>query len=238
MVRTPDRDEYIKWFNSGIVKLITCAPEIPGGFEFVNDAVNNGICISIGHSQATYDDVLKAADLGASQSTHIFNGMLGLHHREPGTVGGVLSDERIYVQMICDGVHLHPAIVKLIANIKSPSRVILITDAIRGTGLPDGDYDFKGQEFSVRDAIARTPDGGLSGSTLTLDEAFRRALSFTGKPITEILPMATITPAMAMGIQRKKGRIEKGRDADIVILNQDFCVEKTFVRGECVFGNN
>jgi len=163
MIRPPDKAEYEDWFESGIVKVITCAPEIPGGFSFIQDAIRHGIKISIGHSQATYADVLKAAERGASQGTHIFNGMRGLHHREPGTVGGILLENRIFAQLICDGVHLHPAIVKLVTDVKTPSRVILITDSIRGAGLPDGDYDRKGQTFRVVDGVARTPEGGLSG---------------------------------------------------------------------------
>lgn len=235
MIRTPQKDEYQQWFDSGVVKIITCAPEIEGGTEFIQAAVARGIRISIGHSAANYDQVVKAADLGATQSTHLFNGMTGLSHREPGTAGGVLADDRIHAQMICDGVHLHPAVVKIAINAKSTARVILITDSIRGAGLPDGDYDNKGQKFSVHAGIARTPEGGLSGSTLTLETAVRNVMKFAGKPVEEVLPMATSVPAQEMGIASHKGMIEPGYDADLILMNQDFQVEKTLVNGKIVF---
>lgn len=235
MIRNPQAEEFQKWFDSGVVKLITCAPEIPGGMEFIEEAVRKGIRISVGHSGATYDQVIEAADHGATQATHLFNGMQGLHHREPGTVGGVLADERIYPQVISDGVHLHPGIVKVIINAKSVDKVILITDSIRGAGLPDGDYENKGQKFSVRAGIARTPEGGLSGSTLTMDAALRNAMKFTGKPLEEVLSMATSIPAQAMGISANKGNVVVGGDADLVLLNQELYVEKTLVGGNIVY---
>jgi N-acetylglucosamine-6-phosphate deacetylase len=235
MIRTPDKQEFQRWFDSGIVKLITCAPEIPGGFDFIRDAVANDIRISIGHTHAKYEEVVKAADLGAAQATHLFNGMHALHHREPGVVGGVLTDKRIIPQLICDGVHLHPAVIDLVVNTKTPSRVILITDSIRGTGLPDGAYDNKGQKFVVVDGVARTPEGGLSGSTLSLDQAVRNTMKFTHRPITEILPMATSIPAAAMGLEGRKGIIKAGADADLVFLNRDFLVERAFVQGKCLY---
>ena len=235
MIRPPVKKEYENWINSGVVKVITCAPELEGSEEFIKEAVQNKIRISIGHSQAKYDQVKKAADIGATQATHIFNGMLGLHHREPGTVGGILTDKRIYAQVICDGVHLHPAIVQLIVNAKTASKVILISDSIRGAGLPDGDYDHKGQKFSVRGGVARTPEGVLSGSTLTLDSAVRNALDFTESRLEEVISMVTSVPAEAMGILNAKGKIAQGYDADLVILNKDLHVEKTIVNGNVVF---
>jgi N-acetylglucosamine-6-phosphate deacetylase len=235
MIRNPIKEEFLQWFDSGVVKLITCAPEIPGGMDFVEEAISRDIRISIGHSGATYDQVIEAANLGATQATHLFNGMQGLNHREPATVGGLLADERIYPQVICDGVHVHQAVVKIIINAKAVSKVILITDSIRGAGLPDGDYDHKGQKFTVKDSIARTPEGGLSGSTLSLDAAVRNAMRFTEKSIEEIIPMVTSVPAQAMGISRKKGNIEQGYDADLVLVNQAFHVQKTLVNGKIVY---
>jgi N-acetylglucosamine-6-phosphate deacetylase len=234
-IRDPRKNEYHQWFDSGVVKLITCAPELAGGNEFIREAVNKGIRISIGHSGANYDQVREAANTGASQATHLFNGMKGLHQREPGTVGGSLDDDRIYTQIICDGIHLHPVIVRIIIQVKSTSKVILITDSICGAGLPDGDYEHKGQKISVINGIACTPEGGLSGSTLTLDAAIRNVMTFTGKPIEEIVPMATNSPAVSMGISNKKGFLKEGYDADLVLLNDCFFVDKTMVNGKIVF---
>lgn len=235
MIREPDKAEYQHWFDSGVVKIITVAPEIPRGFEFIKEAVERDIRIAVGHTQAKYDDVIRAADLGATQCTHVFNGMLGLHHREPGTVGGILTDARIKPQMICDGVHLHPAVVSLVLNAKTPQKILMITDSIRGTALPDGRYENKGQIFTVKDGVARTPEGSLSGSTLTMDQAVRNVMQFSGRPLTDVLPMATSVPAEEMGLAGKKGVIRKGADADLVFFSGEFTIEKTFIKGECVY---
>lgn len=235
MIRKPDRSEYQEWFDSGVVKIITCAPEVEGCQELIKESVANDVRIAVGHSQATYEQVIAAADLGVTQATHIFNGMVGLHHRDPGTVGGVLDDDRILAQVICDGVHLHPAVVRLVLCGKTESGVVLITDAVRGAGLPDGDYENKGQRFSVRDGVARTPEGGLSGSTLTLDQALRNFIKFTRCTLEDALTLVTLNPAREMGLLDHKGKLASGYDADIVILNESLEVEKTLVKGEIVY---
>lgn len=235
LIRKPDPIEYQKWLDTGVVKLITIAPENEGALEFIDLAVKQGVEFSIGHSGASYEQVIEAADHGVKQATHLYNGMLGLHHRNPGTVGAILTDDRIFAQIIADGVHVHPAMIKLAVMAKGVSRIILITDSIRGTGLPDGDYDYYGQKFTVTDGIARTPEGGLSGSTLTLDQALRNMIKFTGMPLNEVLPMATSVPAEAMGWSGQLGALKPGADADVIILNDDLIVEKTFILGKEVF---
>lgn len=235
MIRLPDPLEYTAWFDAGVVKNITCAPEVEGATEFIKNATTRGIRISIGHTQASYEQVIEAANLGANQATHIFNGMPGLHHREPGTVGGVFDDQRIYAQLICDGVHLHPAVVRLVLNAKTPARVVLITDSIRGAGLPDGTYDHKGQIFTVTNGVSRTPAGGLSGSTLSMDQAIRNALKFTGGKVEDVIAMATSVPAEVMGIANTKGKIANNYDADLVLLDKDFQVVKTIVNGKVIY---
>jgi len=234
LIRKPDVDEYRKWFETGVIKLVTFAPENQGAKQLVKEGLENGVEFSIGHSGATYEQVVEAANMGVRQATHIFNGMMGLHHRRPGTVGGVLVEDRIYAQLICDGIHIHPVVVKMLIRAKGTSRVILITDAIRGAGLDDGDYDFAGQKIIVRDGIARTPEGGLSGSTLTMDRAVRNVMAFTSLPIQEVLPMATSVPAEAMGWQDKKGSLKPGADADLIIMDKDFNVLRTMVAGRFV----
>ena len=234
LIRNADVNEYREWFKTGVVKLVTIAPENEGADQFISEGVKEGIEFSIGHSAADYEQVLRAADLGVRQATHIFNGMVGLHHRQPGTVGGILAEDRIYAQLICDGVHIHPAVVKTLIRAKGTSRVILITDAIRGTGLPDGDYEFGNQKIIVRDGVARTPQGGLSGSTLTMDKALRNVMNFTGLPFHEVLPMATSVPAEAMGWQAKKGTLQPGADADVVLLDAGFNVTRTMIAGKFV----
>jgi N-acetylglucosamine-6-phosphate deacetylase len=237
-IRNPEPAEYERWFDSKVVKLITCAPEIPGGMEFVRSAVECGIRISIGHSGATFDQVIEAAKNGATQATHLFNGMEGLHHRDPGTVGGLLEDNRIVVQIICDGIHLHPAVVDLIIRMKTSRKTILITDSICGAGLPDGDYEINGNSISVKNGIARNPEGSLAGSTLPLDTAVRNTVKYTRKPLEEIIPMVTTTPAIEMGLSKTKGYIQPGYDADLVLLRKDLSIEKTIVSGQIVFSKN
>lgn len=235
MMAIPQEKEYQAWFETGMVKLVTCAPELPGASELIQAAIRRGIRVSIGHSGATFDEVQRAADLGVTMATHLFNGMRGLHHREPGTVGGILDDHRLFVQVICDGVHLHPAIIRLAQVIKSSQRTILITDSIIGAGLGDGVFENNGNEIVITDGIARTKTGGLAGSTLSMDRAISNMMAFTGLPLESIIPMATSTPAEAMGIADRKGRIAPGFDADVVIMDKDLKIERTFVGGKLIY---
>ncbi len=235
LIRKPDPEEYGKWFAMDVVKLATIAPEMEGSKEFIQAAIKNRVEIAIGHSGASYEEVVEAADQGVRQVTHMFNGMAGLHHRAPGTLGGCLADDRLFAQIICDGVHIHPQMVKMAVRAKTPDRTILITDAICGTGLPDGEYQFDGQEMKVVDGIPRTPEGGLSGSTLTLDRAVKNSMEFTGLPINEVLPMATAVPAKAMGWEGRKGTLSPGADADIIILDNAYQVRLTIIGGRVVY---
>ncbi|MGV8026426.1 MAG: N-acetylglucosamine-6-phosphate deacetylase [Anaerolineaceae bacterium] len=233
--RSPIKNEYDAWFNNENVKLITIAPELAGMDEFIQACVEHKIELAIGHSSASYEQVIHAADLGIRQATHLFNGMQGLHHREPGTVGGILSDERIFAQIITDGIHIHPAIVKLILTCKGIDHTILISDAIRATGLSDGKYDLGGQEVTVTDGVARIANGSLAGSTLTLDLALRNTMKFAGLDFRQVLPMATRVPAEAMHFAQKKGTIRVGYDADFTFFDTDLQVISTVVGGNLIF---
>ncbi len=235
LIRLPDPQEYEAWLETGAVRLVTLAPELEGALDFVDRALPAGVRFAIGHSGATYEQVIEAADHGVSQVTHLFNGMLGVHHRRPGTLGGCLVEDRLYTQLIVDGVHAHPEMVKLAIRVKTPSRSILITDAIRGAGLPDGDYNFDGQVMFVRNGVSRTLEGGLSGSTLTMDQGVRNLINFTGLPLHEVLPMATSVPAESMGWGGRKGVLAPGADADLVFLNTALEVQKTMILGRIVY---
>jgi len=234
-LRLPARSEYEAWLATGTVKLITIAPELPGMDEMILACREHGVELSIGHSSASYAQVIHAAELGVRQATHLFNGMQGLHHREPGTVGGILTDERIIAQIICDGIHLHPAIVKLILLCKGIDQTILISDAIRATGLTDGIYDLAGQEVTVSQGVARIANGSLAGSTLTLDVALRNAMQFSGFEFSQILAMTTRVPTHAMHLSSRKGYIRKGYDADLAIFDHNFHVVSTIVSGSQVY---
>lgn len=233
--RPPHKEEYAHWIKTGMVKMVTVAPEIEGMDAFIRYAVDNGIEIAIGHSNASYDQVMHAADLGARHSTHLFNGMLGLHHREPGTVGGILSDPRISAHIIVDGIHLHPAIVELVIRLKGVDDTILISDAMRAAGLTDGKYDLGGQEVTVKKGEARLTSGNLAGSTLTLEKAMKNAMQFCHLDLPQVLPMATRNPARALHLEDRKGAIKPGYDADLAFFNDEMDVQATMVMGKWVY---
>lgn len=234
-LRDPDPEEYRAWLTADCVRPITVAPELDGALPFIEQGVRRGVEFAVGHSGASYEQVVAAADCGLRQATHTFNGMLGLHHRTPGTLGAVLTDDRIYAQVIVDGVHVHPAVVKLLVRAKGVSRTILITDAMRAAGLEDGEYDLGGQTITVREGIARTSTGSLAGSTLTLDAGLRNVINYAGLSLEEALPMATSVPADAMGLAGRKGVLAPGADADVILLDAGLNVRLTMVAGQVVY---
>ena len=227
--------DYQQLFSLGNIKLITLAPEIEGNKALIAFARSQGAAVVVGHSSATYEDLEEAVRHGLNHATHTFNQMEGLHHRKPGTVGGVLLLDEIFAEFIADGIHLHPAIVDMVVRLKGPERAVAITDAISGAGMPDGDYELGGQAIVVKEGAVRLPDGTLAGSALTLDQAVRNIVEFTVAPLPEAIQMATLTPARSIGVADCKGSLEPGKDADIVILDDDLNVLKTMVGGEVVY---
>jgi N-acetylglucosamine-6-phosphate deacetylase len=238
LIRKADPEEYSTWIEHDLVKLMTVAPEINGVLDLIAAGQQHGLEFAVGHSGATYEVMQEAADRGMRQATHTFNGMLGIHHRRPGTVGSVLTDDRIYAQVIADGVHLHPAIIQLIVKAKGISKTILISDSMRATGLEDGEYDLGGQRVRVERSIARIPSGSLAGSTLTLDAAIRNTMDFTSLSFPEVLPMATTVPAEAMGWDEQVGVLKPGVRADVVCFDADIVPRLVFVAGELIYKNN
>jgi N-acetylglucosamine-6-phosphate deacetylase len=234
-LRDADPAEYEGWLASGQVRLITVAPERAGSMAFIRRGVEAGVEFAVGHSQASFEEMSAAADLGLRQASHTFNGMLGLHHRDPGTVGAVLADDRLYAQIIPDGVHLHPSVVKIVIRAKGIERTILVTDSVRAAGLGDGEYTLAGEPITVRDGICRTTAGGLAGSTLTLDNAIRNVMRFAGVSLGQALTMSSATPAEAMGWKGRKGVLAPGADADVILLDSDLKVRLTMVAGRTVY---
>lgn len=234
-LRLPDAHEAESWLASGVVRLITLAPELEGGMALVERCAAAGVQTAVGHSAASFEQVMEAVERGLRQASHTFNGMPPLHHRTPGVVGAVLLDDRIYAQVIADGVHVHPAVIRLLVRTKGSERVLLITDSTRAAGLPDGDYDLGGQTVHVRSGVARTAEGSLAGSTITLDAALRNLIAYTGLSLQEGLRTATATPAEAMGWTGRKGVLAPGADADIILLDQHLGVRLTMVAGQIVY---
>lgn len=234
-VRTPNLEEFTELIAAGPVRMITLAPEQPGGAELVALAAQAGIRTVIGHSEATYQQTVEAIDQGVSQATHTYNAMTGLHHRRPGVVGAVLSDDRIYAQLIADEIHVHPAAMKVLARCKGPDRTLLITDAIRAAGLPPGEYDLGGHPVYVQEGACRLADGTLAGSVATMDVCLRNFLKASGWSLEQGWPVTSLSPATALGLADRFGAIAPHYAADLVVLDEQMEVVATLVDGDLVF---
>ena len=236
-IRRADRLEVLEWLDTGIVRLLALAPEFAENLWLIDECVRRGVTVSVAHTAATYEDVLIAAEHGVRQATHTFNAMIGLSHREPGTVGAVVALPQVRCELIADGIHVHPAVMKLLVDVKGPDRVILVTDAIRAAGMPDGDYLIDQRTVTVRHGSARLPDGTLAGSILTMDQALRNMVQATGRALRELWPMTSLNAARAIGVAATKGSLEVGKDADLVLLDADFQAGLTVAAGRIVYRN-
>ena len=237
-IRNPNLNEFESWLSSGSVRMVTVAPELPGALQIIDRGVRDGIQFAVGHSMASHDQLLLAIGRGLHHATHTFNAMQAMNHRDPGVVGGVLTDDRIWAQLICDGVHVHPAVIKLLFRAKGVKRTVLITDAIGAAGLSDGNYSQLGQSIVVTNGIAKTAEGRLAGSTLTLDKALRNMMSYCDLSLVQALPMVTSVPAESLGIAARKGSLHPGSDADVVLLDSNLNVRLTIVAGHIVYQAN
>ena len=181
---------------------------------------------------------MKGVESGITQATHFYNGMRSFSHREPGIIGAVFTDERVTIEMICDGIHLHPAAMKMAFAIKGKDKIILISDAMMATGLADGGYDLGGQDVLVAGGVARLQNGSLAGSTITLNRAVYNAVHLVGVPLQQAIQMVTLNPARAIGVDKFKGSIEIGKDADLVAFNDNLDITFAMVGGkiECCPG--
>lgn len=221
--------------SGNLIRLVTIAPEMPGAIDFIRWLHQQGIIVSVGHSNATYKQVQEGIQAGLSHVTHIFNAMRGLHHREPGVVGAALSSPKLIVEMIADGIHLHPIVLKMLTQIKESEKLVLITDAMRATGFKEGTYDLGGQEVIVTQGQAKLKNGTLAGSVLTMDKAVKNLVTKVGISLLNAVQMASYNPAKCLGIDDKKGSLELYKDADIVILNKNLETKLTMVAGKVVY---
>ncbi|HEX4205158.1 MAG TPA: N-acetylglucosamine-6-phosphate deacetylase [Ktedonobacteraceae bacterium] len=235
-IRRPDPVEMreLAAIGQGWVRIIDYAPEEDTSDGLLATLVQLGILPCIGHTTATYEQALHAIDGGARHSTHLFNAMPGLEHRSPGAAGALLTDQRASVEMIADGIHLHPAMLRLIFACRGARDVALITDAVPAAGLPDGEYEFINRKVQVADDSVRLADGTLAGSGLTLDRAVRNMVAFTGIDWSEAIRMASLTPAEIAGMAHRKGKVAPGMDADLVALDEQGFVCCTWSRGRLV----
>jgi N-acetylglucosamine-6-phosphate deacetylase len=217
------------------VGIVTLAPEIDGGLELINWLTARGLRVSLGHSGATYDEAQAAIAAGARHATHLFNRMPPLHHRRPGLIGAVLQAEDVAAELICDGVHVHPALIRTAVSAKHPSRTMAISDGTAGAGLPVGAHAALGdQTITVTDRAAVLADGTLAGSVLTMDRAFETLVARVGFSPVEAAMMCATTPARELGLIGY-GAIVAGGIADLVVLDAQFAVVQTYVGGRLVF---
>ena len=214
----------------GTLGVMTIAPEVTGAREVIEAATKRGILVSLGHSNAESAETKAGIAAGAKSATHTFNAMRSLNHRDPGILGTVLTDERIFADIVADGVHVAPEIVKLFLAAKGKDRAILITDALSATGMPDGKYKLGAFVIEVKGTLCRNGDT-IAGSVLTMDAAVRNVMHFANWSLAHSVKLATENPARALGIEKKKGSLAAGCDADIVVLSREGRIMKTIVGG-------
>lgn len=220
----------------GTIRMVTLAPELPHAVAAVRRLADAGVIVAVGHTEATYEQTRSAIDAGATVATHLFNAMRPLHHREPGPIAALLEDDRVTVELICDGVHLHPAVVRTAIAAAGIDRVTLVTDAMDAAGAGDGDYDLGGLAVRVTDGTARLVDGGaIAGSTLTMDRAIKFVLD-AGMSMPAAVRMASTTPARLLGLADRVGELRAGLDADLVVLDPDFALRAVMAKGAWVNG--
>jgi N-acetylglucosamine-6-phosphate deacetylase len=237
----PEIATFDKFFEAaeGQIRLMTLAPELPGATELAAHATAKGVRISVGHSNATAAETKKTIAAGATSATHTFNAMRALDHREPGILGTVLTDDSLYAELICDGIHVHPSLVPLWWRAKGGKRAILVTDAMSAAGMPDGEYSLGGFPVEVANgrATAKDSPGVLAGSVLTLDRALKNFVAYTGVSVENALPLLTRNPAAMTGFSELTGSLRVGGPADFVALGPDGALLASVIRGEIQGGN-
>ena len=228
-IKAPDADFILK--HKDIIKLCTIAPEVEGGFEAIEKITKQSdVRVSVGHTDATFEQTMQAISAGATQVTHLFNAQTALHHRKPGVVGAALASDA-YAELIADTFHVQTGLVSLVAKCKG-DKLILITDCTRAGGMPDGEYTLGGQKIIVNGIQCLLEDGTIAGSVLKLNNAVKNFYAYSGLPLCEVVAAASLNPARAIGMGDAKGSIEVGKDADLIITDMNFDVKKTIMQGE------
>ena len=235
LIRRAERNEAMEFLDAGMIRLLALAPEFDENLWLIDECVKRGITVSAAHTTATYDQMQRAIEHGVSHLTHSYNAMQPLGHRELGTIGAAMAFPQIRCELIADNIHVHPAAQKILVDVKTPSGVILVTDAIRAAGLPDGEHMLDERSVHIRAGAVRLPDGTLAGSVLTMERALMNVCAATSRPLEEMWVTSSLNAARAIGISSRKGSLEVGKDADLVLLDESFQVQMTTVHGEIVF---
>lgn len=230
-IRKPDARFILD--NADIIRTVTIAPEMDADHECIKEIVRNtNVAVTMGHTGANFEQAMSAINDGVSRVTHLFNAMTPLAHRDPGVVGAALASD-VFAELICDTFHIHPGVFQIIANAKK-DKLVLITDCIRGGGMPDGEYDLGGQPVTLKGIECRLADGTIAGSVLRMNVAVRNVLEHTTLSIPEVVAAASYNPARAIG-ETTKGSLKVGCDADIVIADDKINVKKTIKKGEVIY---
>lgn len=236
-LRPPSAVDSANWSPATGVRLVTLAPELPGAHDLIRSLTGRGIVVSAGHSMATYEEARAGIEAGVRYGTHLFNAMTAVHHRDPGLPGALLADDRVTIGLIPDGLHVHPALVKLIWSMTGPDRLNVVTDAMAALGMPPGDYLLGDHNVQVDSTKATLADGTLAGCIVSLDEALRKLVAYTGCSFAEAVRTVTRTPAQLLGLPGRYGALQPGAEADFVLLMPNMQVVATFVAGACVYSD-
>jgi N-acetylglucosamine-6-phosphate deacetylase len=236
-IEEPNIELFELWQHASgnAIKLVTVAPEMTNGVDFIKYLSEHGVTASIGHTDATYKQVEEAVHAGATQVTHLYNGMRGLHHREPGVAGAALLFSELKVELIADGIHIRPEMIQLSMNAKGTNGVLLITDSMRAKCLKNGHYELGGQSVIVENGKATLSDGTLAGSVLKMIDSVKNMKEFTNLSLFDIIKLASVNPAKQIGVFDRKGSIEPGKDADLIVLNDNLNIELTICRGKIAY---
>jgi N-acetylglucosamine-6-phosphate deacetylase len=238
LIRRAEREEALEFLNAGVIRLLALAPEFDENLWLIDECVRRGITVSAAHTTANYEQMQRAVEHGITHLTHSYNAMQPLGHRELGTIGAAMAFPQIRCELIADNIHVHPAAQKILVDVKTPSGVILVTDAIRAAGLPEGEHLLDERSVHIRDGAVRLPDGTLAGSVLTMERALQNVCAATGRPLTDMWVTSSLNAARAIGISSRKGSLEVGKDADLVLLDERFNVNLTITEGEIIFLRN
>ncbi len=234
LLRSVSQDEFNTLIDAADdnIKIFSIAPELPGALDGIATLKKKGIVVTAAHSNATYEEAIAGINAGITCATHTFNGMRALDHRQPAVVGACLTDDRVICEAIVDGIHLHPGTVRLMARLKGADGMALVSDSVFGNGLPDGEYDIRERHITIKDGAIRLDNGTLAGSCLSLDAAVRNVMKFADIPLWDAVCMASLTPARVIGMDKTKGSIGVGKDADLVLLSDDLMVQEVYVSGQ------
>lgn len=235
-ILSPDIYKFDEMYEAslGLLKIITIAPEEDGAIELIRHAVARGVVVSLGHTDATYDEAMRGIEAGATHATHTFNAMRKLHHREPGVLGAVLTDPRVKCEAICDHVHLHPTTIKLIYKLKGADAMIAVSDSVNVAGTDVTEFYAEGQRCTVKDGVIRLDNGTINGSAMTLLEGVQNLIR-ADIPLSDVSKITSLNAAKSLGVSDLFGSIEVGKAADFAILDEDLSLYETYIDGKCVF---